>query len=68
MSEPEELNREEDMYADMKLGICDTCRLPKTISVYELGMRMLQGQMIQFRADLQQLVNKIDELEHNRNL
>ena len=68
MTEEDALNQSDDKYSDTQMEICSECHLPKMLVTYELGFRLIQAQLIQLRTDLQQLVNKIDTLEHKRDI
>jgi hypothetical protein len=68
MDETSILNAEDDRYADSKSGVCAECPLPKMLTTYEVGFKMVLEQLSDLRRDLKQLVNKIDKLEHNRNI
>lgn len=64
MDETNFLDESDDKYADRRIELCDKCNLPRLVVSYELGFRLIQEQLIQLRADLQLMVNKIDVLEH----
>ncbi len=72
MDETDLLNDSDDKFADgyssSQMEMCSQCNLPRMVVSYEVGFRLLQQQLIELRKDLQQLVNKIDALEHNRNI
>ncbi len=68
MDETSVLNAEDDRYADSTTGVCAECPLPKMLTTYEVGFNMVLEQLSDLRRDLKQLVDKIDKLEHNRNI
>lgn len=67
MGELEDLHRIEDNLAD-NVETCETCHLPKMNATYVLGLELLRKQLSDLKTDLQRMVDKIDTLDHNRNI
>lgn len=66
MGELEELQKDDDRYADYEKAqahYCESCPLPKLVLVYEEGFQILRTQLAELKEILKILSERIDTID-----